>query len=245
MRSLLGLAWALGGAVAGFLTLAVAAFLFAKLTNMTDREGAVGFFVVGAGLVGALLGLVGGLGWFAKQAPPGQAGAFTVAGVLGVVGLVAALAASIWAMLTLREAPLTYGGAMATLELELRVRTSDVPANAPSHWFSVEVQTATTRPEGTPLWNRTRTDGEVTIIPVVQQPLYRSGNRVVVVTVRDRQSDVFVPRMKRRPDPRADWSDWESPQTVQPPYGMVPAAPLQPLFALRYRVRRYGDQDRE
>jgi hypothetical protein len=241
MRGLLGLVWALGGAVAGFVVFAAAALLFAKLSSMTDREGAVGYFVLGLGLLGAVLGLIAGLVWYARQAPPGQAGASALSGVLGVVGLVAVLAACVWAFLSLREAPLEYDGAMATLELELRVRTSEVPPNAESGWFTVEVQTASTRPEGIPLWDRARTEGDVTIIPVVQQPLYRSGSRSIVVAVRDRQTEVFVPRMTRRPDPRADWSDWETPPTVEPPYGVVPTAPLQPMFALRYRVRRYGE----
>lgn len=241
MRSLLGLAWALGGAVAGFVALGTAALLFAKLSSMTDRDGAVGYFVIGVGLLGAVLGLIVGLVWYARHAPPGQMGATALSGGLGVVGLAAVLAASVWAVVSLREAPLEYDGAMATLELELRVRTSDMPINAESGWFTVEVQTASTRPEGEPRWDRKRAEGDVTIIPVVQQPLYRSGNRTIVVSVRNRQTELFVPRMARRPDPRADWSDWEAPRTVQPPFGVLVDAPLEPMFALRYRVRRYGE----
>lgn len=241
MRSLIGLLWALGGAVAGFVLLALAAALFAKVTNMTTREGAQGYFIMGLGLVGAFLGLVAGLIWFAKSAPPGQAGAFTVSGVLGVAGLIAVLAASLWAFVNLREAPLEYDGALANLELELRVKSTELPADLTSRWLSLEVHTPKTRPEGIPLWSNVRQEGAYSIIPVVQGPLYRSGSRVIVVQVEGRQTEVFMPRMKRTPSPAADWSEWVEPRAVDPPFGVQPAAPLTPLFALRYRVRRYGD----
>jgi len=241
MRSLIGLLWALAGAVAGFVAFAVAAALFAKVTNMTTREGAQGYFIMGLGLIGAFVGLVGGLVWFAKSAPPGQAGAFTVSGVLGIAGLIAVVAASLWAFVNLREAPLEYDGALANLELELRMKTSELPSELATRWLSIEVQTAKTRPEGIPMWSRVRQEGEHSIIPVVQGPLYRSGSRVIVVQIEGRQTEVFTPRMKRTPDPQADWSEWVAPRMVDPPYGVQPTAPLTPLLALRYRVRRYGE----
>ncbi len=241
MRSLIGLLWALGGAIAGFILFAIAATVFAKVSNMTTREGAVGYFTIGLGLIGAFVGLVAGLVFYAKSAPAGQSGAFTVSGVLGLAGLVAVVALSLWAFMNLREAPLEYDGALANLELELRLKTADLPQDPTSRWLSVEVQTAKTRPEATPLSSRMRTEGAHTVIPLVQGPLYRSGSRVIVVRFEGRQSEVFMPRMKRTPNPTADWSEWYAPRVVDPPYGVEPATPLTPIFELRYRVRRYGE----
>jgi hypothetical protein len=140
----------------------------------------------------------------------------------------------------LREAPLKYDGAMANLELEFRIRSADVPAASSDAWLNVEVQTANTRPEGTVISSAKRNEGEYTIIPVVQGPLYRSGNRAIVASVGEDQVEVFSPPMKRTPDPKADWTEWYRPRVVDPPYGVVPPAPLKSKLELRYRVRAYG-----
>ena len=36
------------------------------------------------------------------------------------------------------------------------------------------------------------------------------------------------------------WSEWYRPKAVEPPYGVVPPAPLKSILELRYRVRPYG-----
>ena len=240
MRSLVGLLWALGGGIAGLIVGLVGAAVFAAATHMTSREGASGYFVVSIGLVGALIGLVVGLVMYGRSAPAGQAAAYTGYGALGFVALVAAIAASLWAFLQLREAPLEYNGAMANLELELRIKSADLPASPSDGWLNVEVQTAKTRPEGTVLWSRKRNEGEYTIIPVVEGPLFRSGSRAIVVRVDEQQVEVFSPPMKRTPDPNADWSEWYRPRLVDPPYGVVPPTPPKSKLELRYRVRVYG-----
>lgn len=240
MRTLIGLLWALGGAVAGLIVGLVGAAVFAAATHMTSREGASGYFVVAIGLIGALIGLIVGLVMYGRSAPAGQGAAHIGFGALGFVGLVAAIAASLWAFMQLREAPLEYDGAMANLEMELRIKSADLPASASDSWLNVEVQTANTRPEGTVLWSRRRVEGDYTIIPVVQGPLFRSGSRAIVVRVGDEQVEIFSPPMKRTPDPRADWTEWYRPRIVDPPYGVVPPTPPKSKLELRYRVRVYG-----
>ncbi len=197
-------------------------------------------FMIGIGLLGAVLGGVAGVVLYARRAPAGEAGAFAMSGVLGVAGLIALVALSVWAFMNLREAPFEYDGALANLELELRLQTSHMPADTSSRWLSVEVLTAKTRPEGTPLWSNMRGEGTQTIIPVLQGPLFRSGSRIIEVTINGRQTEVFTPRMKRTPDPAADWSEWLAPSRVDPPFGVESASPLTPLLQLRYRVRVYG-----
>jgi hypothetical protein len=241
MRSLVGLLWALSGAIVGLIVGVAGASVFASVTNMTSREGASGYFVVAIGLIGAVVGLIVGLVMYGRRAPVGQGAAHFGSGALGFVALVAAVAILLWAFMQLREAPLEYNGAMANLELEFRIRSADLPPSSSDGWLNVEVQTAKTRPEGTVIWSAKRVEGDYTIIPVVQGPLYRSGSRMIVVRLGEAQVEVFSPPMKRTPDPKADWSEWYRPRVVDPPYGVVPRAPLKSKLELRYRVRAYGE----
>jgi hypothetical protein len=241
MRSIVGLLWALGGAVAGFVAGAIVATVISTVTHASNREGAQGFFMMGLGLIGAVVGLIVALILYARSAPAGQAASYGGSGVFGVVALVALAALAIWGYLNLREAPIEYDGAMASLELELRVPTAEIPADASGSWINVEVQTASTRPEATVFWSQRRVEGDFSVIPAIQQPIYRSANRVIVVRLKDRQDEAFMPRMRRTPDPTADWSEWVRPQSVDPPYGVVPPASLASIVELRYRVRKYGE----
>ena len=240
MRSLVGLLWALGGGIAGLIVGLVGASVFAGVTNMTSREGASGYFAISIGLIGALIGLIVGLVMYARSAPVGHRVAYIGSGTLGFVALIAAVAVFIWAFMQLREAPLEYNGAMANLELEFRIKSAEMPATSPSEWLNVEVQTAKTRPEATVISSAKRIEGDYTIVPVVQGPLYRSGNRAIVVRVGDQQVEVFSPPMKRTPDPHANWTEWYRPRVVDPPFGVVPQAPLRSKLELRYRVTVYG-----
>ncbi|MBK8249832.1 MAG: hypothetical protein IPK85_20935 [Gemmatimonadetes bacterium] len=241
MRKLFGLLWALGGAVAGIVIGAMVALLIAKVTNASNREGAHGYFMVALGLVGGLIGLVTGVVLYARSAPAGQGGSYLSSGALGVLGAIAAVVVATWAFMNLREAPLMYGGALANLELELRVKTASLPATWDANTFDIEVQTSGTRPVATVLWSARRVEGAYTIIPAVQGPAYRAGNRFIVVRLRDLHDEMFRPPMKRTPDPRADWSPWYPPQSVDPPYGVTPPEPPTAILELRYRVRAYGD----
>jgi len=242
MRGIMGVLWTLGGAVAGLVVGLLVGMAIVKLGNVTSREGAAGYAVVAVGIIGAMLGALVGIVLYARSAPAGQGTSFAGSTVLGIVALVAAIAFGIWGFLNLREAPIEYDGAQANLELELRVRTSDAPEGSPSSWLDIEVQTANTRPVGTVLTSSIRSDGDHLIIPVVQGPLYRSGQRVIVVRVADKQVEAFIPKMKRTPNPKADWSEWERPRAVDPPYGVTPPAPLKSMIELRYRVRPYGSE---
>src|SRR5689334_11606621 len=130
MRSLVGLLWALGGAIVGLIVGLVGASVFAAVTHMSSREGASGYFVVAIGLIGAIIGLVAGLVMYGRSAPSGQGAAHIGSGMLGFVVLVGAVGILLWAFMQLREAPLEYDGAMANLELEFRIRNADVPATS-------------------------------------------------------------------------------------------------------------------
>jgi len=241
MRALLGLMWAVGGAVAGFVGGALGAMIIAKAMSMPGREGMRDYFIFAIGLIGAVIGLIAGLVLYARSAPSGQGVAYVSSGTLGVLGIVAAIALSLWAFTALREVPLQYGGSMATLVMEFRVLTTALPADGSAQWLNVEVQSTNTRPVGTVLWAKRRTEGVYTVIPVEQDPLYRAGSRVIVVRMAGLHDETFMPPMKRTPDPRADWSAWYRPAAVDAAYGVVPTAPLTPMLELRYRVRPYAE----
>lgn len=85
MKVFIGVLWGLGGMVLGFGLFAAGAALYAHWTQASNREGAVGYFMVALGLIGALLGLVAGLVWYARGAPTGEALGRFGQGVLGLV----------------------------------------------------------------------------------------------------------------------------------------------------------------
>ena len=129
MRVLLGLFWALVGGVVGFVVGAVGATMYAGATNMSNREGGRGYFMIAFGLIGAVVGIISGLLLYGRSAPRGQAAAYTGSGTLGFAGLIAAIAVSLWAFMQLREKPLEYGNAQANIEMEFRARSADIPAS--------------------------------------------------------------------------------------------------------------------
>jgi hypothetical protein len=240
VRSITGVIWALGGAVVGLLVGLVAGLVIVKVTHTSSREGGDGYLMVAVALVGAVLGLLVGMLLYGRSAPAGEGVAYAGSSLLGVAGIMVAIAAGLWAFMNLREAPATYGNAMADLLIELRVRSDAIPPAEEHDWLGVEVQTPKTRPEGTVLWSQARTEGAYRIIPVSQGPLSRTTSRFIVVRIKDRQDEMFSPPMKRLPDPDADWSPWYAPGAVTPPYGVVPPVPLHAMFELRYRIRVYG-----
>lgn len=241
MRNLSGVLYALGGAVIGLVIGVVAGLLIAKVTNTTNREGAASVTALAVGLVGAVIGLIAGIVLYVRAAPAGQGAASGGAATLGVAALVALGALGAWAWLNLREAPLQYDGAMATLELELRLDTANAPSDSAPPWLDIEVQSGSSRPAGDVRWNRLRTEGAYRIVPVSQNPLMRAADRVVVVRLAGRQTELFVPPMPRTPDSRADWSAWYRPQRVEPITDGASSAAPPSLIELRYRVRRYGE----
>ena len=78
MRSLLGLLWALGGAIAGVLV----AMVVVKVGNITSREGAAGYATLGIAIIGAIIGAVARVVLCGRSAPAGQGVALSGSAVL-------------------------------------------------------------------------------------------------------------------------------------------------------------------
>lgn len=242
MRAVLGALSGLAGAAVGFVVTALLAAAFAKVTNASTREGAVGYLVIAVGVFGAIGGTVVGILLFARRAPAGEGARFAGTAVLGLVALAALVVLGVWAWASSREVPAKYGNTLASLELEFRVKKGDVPDGPPSRWLAVEVQTATTRPEGVVLADKVREEGDWLVVPVIQNPLYRSSNRSIVARVSDRHVELFTPPWKAKPDPRAAWSDWHAPRHVEPAREEPTPGPApRPILEVRYRVRLYGE----
>ncbi len=242
MRAVLGALSGLAGAAAGFLVAALLAAIFAKVTNASNREGAVGYLVFAVGFLGAIGGTIVGILLFARTAPAGEGARTAGAAVLGLAGMAALVALAVWAWASSREGPAKYGNTLASLELEFRVKKADVPEGPPSRWLDVEVQTATARPAGVILSDRVREEEGWLVVPVIQNPLYRSSGRVIVARVSDRHVEVFTPPWKAKPDPKADWSGWTAPRHVDRANADTPGdAGLRPILEVRYRVRLYGE----
>lgn len=239
-KAVLGALAGLAGAAAGGIVAAVLAAVFAKVTNVTTREGAVGYLVVAVGVLGAISGLVAGVLLFARSAPAGAGLRYAGSAALGLLGLAALVAAALWAYTLSHEGPAKYGDTLASLELELRARKADAPEGSPSRWLDVEVQTAKTRPAGVVLADRVREEDGWLVVPVVQNPLHRASGRLVVVRVADRHVEVFSPRWRAKPDPKADWSPWIAPRLSEKLGGEGREA-VKPILELRYRVRLYGE----
>ncbi|HPA52865.1 MAG TPA: hypothetical protein PLP50_14820 [Thermoanaerobaculia bacterium] len=240
MRAVLGALAGLAGAAAGGLIATILAAVFAKAANVTTREGAAGYLVVAVGILGALAGLVVGVVLYARSAPAGEGPSAAGSALLGLLGVVVVVAAILWAWTLSHEGPASYGDTLASLELELRVKKADAPAGPPSSWLDVEVQTAKTRPAAVVLSDKVREEGDGIVVPLVQNPLHRATGRLVVVRVADRHVEVFSPRWKAKPDPKADWSPWIAPRLAEKTGGEGGEA-VRPILELRYRVRLYGD----
>lgn len=243
MKALIGLLWALGGMLLGGLVFGLGASLYAQATNASNREGAVGYFVVAMGIIGGLLGLVAGLVWYARSAPAGEGIQHFSQGLLGVIALTAVVVGLVWAWGQSHELPVTYNGnTQANLLLEFRLPAASAPGGQARQWLDLEVTTAKTRPVALVLQDQVRQEAGQLIVPAVQGPLIRASNRLVVARLKlpgGERHEVFMPKMPRRPDPKADWSEWVAPREVFDVSSGQSGAPA--LLQMRWRLQLYGE----
>lgn len=243
MKAFIGLLWGLGGMLLGGIVFGMGAALFASATHMSSREGASGYFIVALGVIGGALGLVAGLAWYARSAPAGEGFSQLGQGALGLAVFVAVLVAAGWGWMQSREVPVTYDGdTQANLLLEFRLPAASAPVTPARRWLNVEVTTANTRPEALVLQDEVRRDGDHLIVPAIQGPLVRSGSRLVVARLElpgVARDEVFMPPMPRRPDPKADWSEWQSPRQVFDARSGATGGPA--MLQMRWRLRLYGE----
>lgn len=240
MKIVQGVLAAFLGAGLGFAVAAFGSMAIAKAANASNREGALGYLAIFAGLCGAVAGVIVAIWLVARRAPPGEAylrGGAILAAFLGVLA-VAALGAYLFFFT--RERPMTYHGSQASLELELRVPEALAKDQDLRRLLNVEMQTRTTRPEGALFVDRVRHEGGAVIVPGSVAPLYRASFRLLVVRVGE-ERELFQLRLGFLPVPRKEWSEWLKADLLDHPGGAQPErAEGRGKVELRYRIYVYG-----
>lgn len=241
MKILQGVLAAFLGAGVGFAVAAFGSMAIAKAANASNREGALGYLALFAGLLGAVAGVVVAIWLVARRAPPGEVYLRGGAIFAAFLGVLAVAALGVWLFYFSKERPMTYHGSQASLELELRVPEALVAKDQDLRGFlNVEMQTRTTRPEGTLFVDRVRHEGDAVIVPGSVAPLYRASFRLLVVRVGE-ERELFQLRLGFLPVPRAEWSEWLRADFLDHPGGAQPVrAEGRGAVELRYRIHVYG-----
>lgn len=245
MQSFIGLFWILGGGIVGFVAGMVGGFVIGEVSGPSHRDGASGILAILLGVIGALIGMAIGLGAYGQSAPTGFSTAYLKSGALGFGGFLVCAAFGLGAFLHLREVELRYFDSGVYLDMEVRAANSSLPPDPRPLWFEVEMETSgewtRSGPRALIDWERVRKENNHTVYPALFSPLLRTSRRKVYVQVGNQQVETFAPRLGRVPALMPAWSEWLRPVTVDPPRGFTASAPLQPMFELRYRVRKYNE----
>jgi hypothetical protein len=230
------------GAVFGFVAVAFLANLIMGWQGVSDFEGQRGMAsVFFFGPIGGLIGL--GLGiWLARRLARGKRGigAFAKQGGLAVLGIAALVGIGLFVFSEIGDDHLTYDGAGATLEFEIRAPAGFALPSAPDG-IGVDISTDKNEQPGYLADPWLRRDGDWQVIAGGVELYFRTSQRLLVLTFGDGRDRLFRIRLPSKPDPDAGWSDWhkvdfigiaDQPQTVPP-------GPEDP-FEIRYKVRIWG-----
>jgi len=241
-----GVIWAIiggiVGAVVGFIAAALLSGIIMGWAGVSDFEGeramtSALFF----GPMGGLLGLALGI-WLALKLARGSVsfGAFAKQGSLAVFGIAAVIGLALFIVWQSQDHRLTYDGAGATLEFEVRAPLA-VALPAARDAISVEIATDKNQQPGHLDEQWLRRDGDWQVMSGGVELYLRTPRRLVVLKLGDDRDRLFRIRLPSKPDPSEVWSDWQKvdfvglpdqPQTVSP-------GPEDP-FEIRYRVRVWG-----
>ena len=241
MKAIQGLLAALAGGALGAVLFALGAVAIARALHASEREGALGYLGIAAGVLGFLLGSAAGISLVVRSVPEGERLRALGSIGLGVLGLVLLVALVLWGWVSLREDVVKYGDNQASLELEFRLPLDKVPPGAASSWLSVEVHTSKTRPAGTVLSSLREEEGFL-VVPVTVTTLIRSSRRTVVASIEGRPTELFDPRLPAKPDPRKGFSAWRRADFLDRPGSDGPVRNAgEGLLEMRARVRLFGE----
>jgi hypothetical protein len=230
------------GAVVGFAVAALLSSVIMGWQGVSDFEGQRGmaalFFF---GPLGGLAGL--GLGiWLALRLARGKGGlgAFARQGGLAVLAIVGTVALGLFIFAQVGDDHLTYDGAGATLEFEIRTPAAFALPSERSK-ASIEIDTDKSQQPGYLDDSWPRRDGEWQVISGGVELYFRTSQRLLVLRLGDGRDRLFRIRLPSKPDPDAGWSEWQNVDFVgvadQPQ--TVPPGPEDP-FEVRYKVRVWG-----
>jgi hypothetical protein len=225
------------GALAGWLVVGALAVWLAGLAGMSDFEGGRGMFAfLGVGPLGGLAGMVAGAWAVLRHRRGATSLGRTVARLAAVIGGIALLsAAGIWLWLASGD---TYTDSLPpTLEFELRVPDGVDTA-------AVEVELHTDRNLGERVRPEPRVrEGAATLLAGRVALAFKTTSRLLVVSIAGQPRRLFALRLRRDPAASAEPSPWQGPQFLDDPGESPPRpAPADDPVALRYRVRRAGDE---
>ena len=236
MRYALAALAGVAAAVAGWAIAGGLALWLAGLAGMSDFEGGRGMFAfLAVGPLGGLLGLIAATWWALRRGQPSAPRGRIAARVIGVLAAVVGLtAAGLWLWAASGD---TYTDSLPpTLEFELHV-----PASVEPRGVAVELHTdrnvgEQVEPE------EASTDAAGRVLAGRVALAFKTTSRLLVVSAPGQPRRLFALRLARDPASTAALGDWQPPQFLDDPGDTQPRpAPADDPFALRYRVRRAGE----
>ncbi len=219
------------GAAAGYALAATLAAGIALVTGMSNFEGAVGYFAAfGAGPIGGLAGLIGGV-WFALRRFGRYRGAALALRMLGSAAALAALAAGGLGLLYLSQDTINPNGLPPQLLFEIRL-PEGAPTPASSNLVAITLDTDKNQ---MPAWLATdavRTEGGRAVITGGVELYYRTSRRVLVLKLPDQPARLFALKLKASPAATDRFGEWQRADGVDG----ASAGGSADGYELRYRV---------
>lgn len=199
--------------------------------RISSFEGQSGFFVVGIGLAGGVIGLVVGLVCVLLVA--GSGGGYGRAALIASAAVLGLAAAIVLLCRLLADVPPQLDGRPLTLEVELRLPLDQaLPAEdvVRLELHSVSGRRSRAQQQGSFDLGAAYTVGERWVIPGAVFLYTGRGDRALVYTLNRQAMESFRVPLPARPGPAyLEWSDW----LPKPPAGMPP----WPDDKISYRFR--------
>ena len=240
MRYLLAAVAGIGAAVVGWLVTGAIAGWLAGLAGMSDFEGARGMFAFFAvGPIGGLVAMLATIWWVLRRGRTQEGAGATFGRLTGVlVGIAALVAAGIGLRIATID---TYTNELPP-QLEFEIRLPASWPLEPRDAVKVELHTDKNMADGTLFSPWPRPDGDHQILPGAVDLAFKTSGRIVVLELPGQPTRLFRLSLWRNPSSTATVGEWQPPSFVHRQGMEQPeAAPKDDPVALRYRVRRAGE----
>jgi hypothetical protein len=231
------------GVLVGYFAAAFLSAIVMGWFGVSDFEGGRGMAAVfGFGPLGGLMGLAGGIWLGLRRGGTQSAGKALVRAGIALLAIVAIAAGGLAIYYYSIPHRLEYDQAGASLEFELSA-PPDFALPADPQAMEVTLDTDLNQQPATWLDPVKWLDGDRQVLSGTVELYYRTSSRLLVLRLPDGRDRIFRLGLAAKPDPGGGWSEWrtvdfvglpDQPQTVKP-------GPAD-LFALRYRVRVWGDE---
>jgi hypothetical protein len=223
--------WLVTGAVAGWI---------AGLAGMSDFEGARAFFAfLGVGPIGGLVAMLAAIWWVLRRGRTQERAGATFGRLTGVlVGIAAIVAAGIGLRIATID---TYTNELPP-QLEFEVRLPAAWTLEPRDAVKAELHTDRNSADGTLFSPWPRPDGDRQVLVGSVDLAFKTSARIFVFELPGQPTRLFRLTLSRNPSSTPALGAWQAPNHVHRPGTEQPeAAPKDDPVALRWRVRRAGD----